>query len=122
MGDAAGGAAMFFIASQKPPQHYPTIPAHLSADLRKVLERCFNATIASRPSAKGLLADPYFTSDALPLDAEDEASFAHNTVAMANAMHQSGSATTSFDAINSGPATGGSTVVVSSVGSLGTNN
>jgi serine/threonine protein kinase len=84
---------MFFIATQQPPNHHPTIPTHVSAPLRKILERCFNLTIASRPSAKSLLADDYFASDSLPLDAEAEDLFAKNTVAAANAASASAAST-----------------------------
>jgi serine/threonine protein kinase len=66
---------MFYIASRKPPEHMPDIPRHISSQLRNILQQCFSLNVSVRPTADQLLRDPYFTCDALPMDAEPVASF-----------------------------------------------
>lgn len=67
---------MFHIASAKPPQHCPRLPAHLSGQLRSILAQCFAINLPVRPTAQKLLEDPYFTEESLPMDAEDLSVFA----------------------------------------------
>jgi hypothetical protein len=78
---------MFHIGNAKVPAHAPLTPgncAHLSKDLRRILEACFVPTIASRPTAAKLLQDEYFANAGLPLDAESDADFQKHVVARAN--------------------------------------
>jgi serine/threonine protein kinase len=107
---------MFFIASAQPPKHHPKIPEHLSNALQKILHKCFASTIASRPSARSLLGDDYFTSDGLPLDVEKEDLFAKGTVAAANAASAAANSGSSGAASANPSWTGssGSVIVVSS--------
>ena len=75
---------MFHIASAEQPNHHPLIPAHLSGSLKKILESCFAYAPAVRPSAEDLLRNPYFTSTALPEDAESSEEFQRTVVSEAN--------------------------------------
>ena len=61
---------MFHIGTAVPPDHHPLVPAHLSADLRAILDTCFTYNPADRPTAASLLALSYFTADDVPKDAE----------------------------------------------------
>lgn len=61
---------IFHIGNALPPNHHPTIPAHTSHELRDILERCFAFDPEQRPTAKELLAMPYFQGDELPQSAE----------------------------------------------------
>lgn len=64
---------MFHIGTAQPPQHHPRIPDHLSADLRRIIQRCFSPKPKERATAKQLLEDPYFVNPDpswLPGDAE----------------------------------------------------
>ena len=50
----------FHIGTAQPPKHCPTIPSHLTPELRSILQSCFEPVVPSRPSATDLLQLPYF--------------------------------------------------------------
>ena len=50
----------FHIGTAQPPRHCPTIPPHISPQLRTILQSCFEPVVPSRPSATDLLQLPYF--------------------------------------------------------------
>ena len=69
---------VFHIGRPEGPNHHPRIPPQLSAELRGVLKRCFDADPAARPSAEELLGAPYFqrAEERLPEDVESADDFA----------------------------------------------
>ena len=63
-------ALAFFIGTRTPPDHHPTIPSHLSAELKEILEMCFDADPNNRPTAADLLQMPYFSNEGVSPTAE----------------------------------------------------
>jgi mitogen-activated protein kinase kinase kinase 17/18 len=70
-------ALVFRIGCAQPPNHHPTIPSHLSDELKALLMRCFAFDPAERPTAAELLATEYMlgaeTVPAAPLPPSAEA-------------------------------------------------
>jgi serine/threonine protein kinase len=70
---------VYRIGCAQPPNHHPTIPSHLSDELKALLMRCFAFDPAERPTAAELLATEYMlgaqTAASLPPSAESDAEY-----------------------------------------------
>ena len=100
---------MFHIGTARPPDHHPSIPEHLSAELRALLEEIFRLDPADRPTAAALLASPYFQRDDVPKDAETLDAYEAASAADSDRARTSSSSnamTTSSLKFSSAPTTG----------------